>query len=372
MAMLVIAPLQRQWLFNMSKQIFCTTSNHSIGGTFLDWSVHYLNNQDRFFSTELGWIDLVSTPLTKNNAHGHKRNHPAGFDDSEKVVQILNKESDGLFSFYSYALHYDKCASALNIPIESMGENKNYTNIIRYREKNFAEIWNMCNANNIQLIYLQLTDSPLYLLSPRTFGRKISSPDAYQSEDETLKENIEIFFKNNVAHFFKNNDFDSWDKWDLREFLSLNIRPFEISTVDKSLDFSKPHFYINANEWWLNGSQTIVGVMEYLKLTINKDRFSKWIDIYKRWQQIQIQILKFQWNFNHICDSIVNNKFYSLKEYNLSLLQEAAIQHVMLYKYGLNFKMYGLDKFPNNTQDLHSLLEPNVNHEIQDIYGCLK
>ena len=371
----------------MSKQIFCTTSNQSIGGTFLDWSVHYLNNQDKFFSTELGWIDLVNNPLTKNNAHGHLRNHPVGFEDSEKVVHIFNKESDGLFSFYAYALQYDKCASALNIPIESIGENENYTNILRYREKNFSEIWDMCNANNIQLIYLQLTDAPLYMLSPRTLRRKISSPGAYQSSDEILKENIEIFFKNNTTNFFKNNDFSSWTKsdlrdknnnfsswtkWDLREYLSLNIRPFEMSNVDKSLDFSKPHFYINANEWWLNGSQTIVDVMEYLKLAVNKDRFSKWIDIYKSWQKIQIQILKFQWNFDHICDSIVNNKFYSLKEYNLSLSQEAAIQHVMLYKYGLNFKIYGLEKFPNNTQDLHVLLEANVDHNIEDIYGCLK
>jgi len=356
----------------MSKQIFCTTSNQSIGGTFLDWSVHYLNNQDKFFSTELGWIDLVNNPLTKNNAHGHLRNHPVGFDNSEKVVHIFNKESDGLFSFYPYALQYDKCASALNIPIESMSENENYTNILRYREKNFAEIWDMCNANNIQLIYLQLTDEPLYMLSPRTLERKISSPGGYQFADEILKENIEIFFKNNITNFFKNNDVSSWTKWDLREYLSLNIRPFEMLNVDKSLDFSKPHFYINANEWWLNGSQTIVDVMGYLKLTVNKDRFSKWIDIYKSWQKIQIQILKFQWNFDHICDSIVNNKFYSLKEYNLSLSQEAAIQHVMLYKYGLNFKIYGLEKFPNNTQDLHVLLEANVDHNIEDIYGCLK
>ena len=37
----------------MSKKIFCATSNQSVGATFLDWSVHYLNNRDRFFNVTM-------------------------------------------------------------------------------------------------------------------------------------------------------------------------------------------------------------------------------------------------------------------------------------------------------------------------------
>jgi hypothetical protein len=184
-----------------------------------------------------------------------------------------------------------------------------------------------------------------------------------------LKENIEVFFKDSAHRFIKNN---TWSNWELREFVSLNIRPFDTLNIDDSVDFSKPHLYLNANEWLLNGTSTINNVMEYLELPINNDRLTRWYDIYYQWQQIHLRILKFQWNFDHICNSIINNKFYSLKGYNLSLIQEAAIQHAMLYKYGLNFKAYGLEKFPDNTQDLHSLLEPNVDHEIEDIYDCLK
>ena len=257
--------------------------------------------------------------------------------------------------------------------MESLAEEENFAKIFNYINADYANIWDMCDANNIRLIYMQLTDDPLYLLSDRARSNKILTPElTYQSADEIIKENIEIFFKNNVDQFFTNNNANSWPIWDLREFLSLNIRPFEIFNIDKKVNFNKSHLYLNAKEWWLNGNQTIGDVMEYLELTINRNRLSKWNDIYITWQQIQIQILKFQWNFDHICDSIVNNKFYSLKEYNLTLLQEAAIQHVMLYKYGLNFKIYGLEKFPENTQDLHALLEPNVNHNIQNIYNCLQ
>ena len=357
----------------MSKQIFCVTSSHSVGATFLDWSIHYLNNQDKFFNTELGSIELVSNPLTKINAHGHLKNCTNGFDRSKKTVQIFNKENNGLFSFYPCALRFNMCATDLGIPMESLGEEENFAKILNYRNTDYANIWNMCDENNIRLIYMQLTDDPLYLLSDRAQSKKILTPElTHQSAEEIIKENIEIFFKNNADQFFTNNDPNLWPIWDLREFLSLNIRPFNILNIDKKINFGKSHLYLNAKEWWLNGNQTIGDVMEYLELTINRDRLSKWNDIYITWQQIQIQILKFQWNFDHICDSIVNNKFYSLKEHNLTLLQEAAIQHVMLYKYGLNFKIYGLEKFPENTQDLHALLEPNINHNIRDIYNCLQ
>lgn len=357
----------------MSKKIFCATSNQSVGATFLDWSVHYLNNQDRFFNTEAGSIELVSNPLTNLNAHGHLKNYTAGFADSVRAVQLFNKENEGLFSFYPGCLSLNECATNLNIPIDSIGEEENFANIVDYRDKDFAKIWDMCDTNNIPLIYLQLTDDPLYLLSKRVLPKKILSPElTYQSVDEMIKENIEVFFKNNVTQFFKKTNINACPIWDLREFLSLNIRPYDTSSIDTKVNFSKPHFYLNAKEWWLNGHQAIGDVMEYLELTIDNDRLSKWNDIYLAWQKIQTQILKFQWNFDHICDSIVNNKFYSLKEYNLTLLQEAAIQHAMLYKYGLNFKIYGLEKFPENTQDLYALLEPNVNHTLNDIYNCLQ
>jgi len=52
-----------------------------------------------------------------------------------------------------------------------------------------------------------------------------------------------------------------------------------------------------------------------------------------------------------------------LSRFELNLNQEASIQHVLIYKYDLNLKTWGLEKFPNNTKKLHELLEPNI-HKI--------
>lgn len=68
----------------------------------------------------------------------------------------------------------------------------------------------------------------------------------------------------------------------------------------------------------------------------------------------------FSRNFDNIIDAIVNNRFMSLSRYRLDLIKEALIQSALITKYNLNLMCYGLDKFPDNTQDLHSLLEPNT------------
>ena len=158
---------------------------------------------------------------------------------------------------------------------------------------------------------------------------------------------------------------------DKREFIALNLRPHECVDQTLDADFSKSHFYLDAQELWYNGEDVLTRVMEYLDIKIQDKRLISWVPIYKQWQQKQLDILKFSWNLSHICESIVKDYYYDLSDYNLDLWKEAIIQHEMIYKYGLNFKNWQLEKFPKNTRDLHVLLEPNI-HPVEDIYGVLK
>ena len=45
---------------------------------------------------------------------------------------------------------------------------------------------------------------------------------------------------------------------------------------------------------------------------------------------------------------------------------------MIIYKHNLGLKTWQLEKFPANTQDLHTLLESNTLHNLDDIYGLLK
>ena len=51
----------------------------------------------------------------------------------------------------------------------------------------------------------------------------------------------------------------------------------------------------------------------------------------------------------------------------MDLWQEAIVQHILIYKYNLNLKNWQLKKFPDNTQDLHKLLETNI-HPTKILY----
>ena len=119
---------------------------------------------------------------------------------------------------------------------------------------------------------------------------------------------------------------------------------------------------------FFNGKDTILNLLGYLGLPVEVNRLDHWSKVYLQWQAAQAKILKFSWNLDRICKCIVDNLYYDLSSYNLEFWQEAIIQHIMIYKYNLNFKVWQLEKFPSNTQDLHALLEPNTIN-VKNIYG---
>jgi hypothetical protein len=353
-------------------KIFCVTSYTSIGGTFLDWSIHWLSGSDRFYNTKSGWEPLTDSPVTSTNSHNHNKNHPTGYESTVKCVQELKKVStDSLLSFYPFQLETYIATNMLNISIDTLGDRWN--SVCDFISKDYAKIWNYCHTEKIPLIYLQLTYPITYRNEYRALGKRLLSGTSVNSIAQSRDDFFLTFFP---------NDYKIWKEqmpsnylWDYREFMALNIRPWEWDNsnlnLEQHIDFSLPHLYLDAQELWYNGEQTLIKVMKFLNIPIDNDRLASWLPIYKSWQAMQLNLLKFHWNFDHICDSIVHGYDYDLSGYDLDLWKEACIQHAIIYKYGLNFKTWQLEKFPNNTKELHTLLEKNI-HPIEDIYGLLK
>ena len=353
----------------MSK-IFCVTSTQSIGGTFLDWSIHYLAGETQFYNVDLGWIELTSSPLTNSNSHNHKKNHPLGAEATVNAIQSLRKiEVNETLSIYAFVADREIVANAAGIS----NEISNNELIIESQQKDYANLLNHCEANHIPVVYISFTSDPIFYQSIRVFDRWISGTMLTKTEVLTNSE-----FRNDFLNTYFSNSLQEWHKlelnslWDDREFIALNIRPYDIIEMDKFVDYTVSHYYLDAKELFYNGKNTLIDIMQYLGIKINEERLIAWLPIYLKWQQTQLDILKFSWNIDHICDCIVNNKYYDISIYKLDLWHEAIIQHIMIYKYGLNFKTWGLEKFPNNTQDLYILLEPNIYHDVEDIYGMLK
>lgn len=354
--------------------LVCVTSTQSTGCTFIDWSIHWLSGTDTFYSVTDGIIKLTDSPLGVANAHGHKRNHPKGFDQTKDVVdQLKAVDYHGILSMYPVALKIDASARELGIPITEshVFDANNMDSITEFSRQDFAKCWDYCQDNNIKIIFVAPSiTNPVYFLTGRSLDRQLLNEKPYSSSDEFMQDYLNIFFKESLTVW--EDSYGLKNKWDLREFLALNLRPYNMLTPNQYIDFAQQHLYIDSQEIWYNGKEVMFDIMQYLNIKVDMGRLPHWEDQYKVWQGMQTKILKFSWNYEYICDCIVKNFYYNLSSYNLTLQQEALIQHLLIFKYGLNLKSWGLDKFPNNTQDLHLLLEPNRAHKVDDIYNTLK
>jgi hypothetical protein len=177
---------------------------------------------------------------------------------------------------------------------------------------------------------------------------------------ETKQEFQEIFFSSSAADWTAQNLNNIWDQ---RERMALDTRPFDLPLFNQ-IDLTQPHLWIGCQQLWQQPEKTLTKILEYCELNIDQTRLRLWRPIAHQWQQMQLQLLEFGLVYQHIVDATVNNWNYAI---DLSFEQEVIIQHCLIYQHNLNLKTWQLHKFPNNTQALHQLLEPNT-HPVNCIY----
>lgn len=334
--------------------VFCITSQKSIGCTFFDWSMYFLSGQENFYNVKKQqWIDIVPNPVQEINAHGHSKNHPSGSTvTNDYINQLLAKSQDCLYSVYPSMLNQYTIAAKLNIPIESVGLPENQLTINQYVKNDFDQILEYCYQNNVKVIYVgDHPDVQLYYLNVR--GHRCGITGQQVNDVKEIKNEIQqVFFKQSIDAW---NQLNLTNIWDQRERQALDTRPFHCT--DLKLDrLTHQHLWVNCQELWYNGEQSALKMLRYLELDVIPERLESWRPVYAEWQKKQLQILNFAYCCQHIVDSIVNNWYY---EIDLTFEQEVVIQHCLIYQHNLNIKTWQLSKFPNNTQDLHKLLEPN-------------
>jgi hypothetical protein len=346
----------------MNKKI-CITSVQSIGCTFIDWSIHFLSGQNHYFNTKLNqYIELSQDPVTKINAHGHNKNYCSNINQLKSSIDIFESMDDNaLCSVYSGPTRLDIAAKELDIPLLQITHENNLEKIINYTLDEYNKIFKICNDTNTKLIFVSIDSATsLYHQSVRSLDGSWIKTQPPTNEMELFNERQEIFFNSSVDKWNKQN---LTNQWDIRERAALDIRPMHLPML-RNFDFQYPHLWINCQELWNSPINVIEKIFNYLELTIDPNRYDQWLKICHRWQQIQLRLLNFCYVHEHIIDAIINNWDY---EIDLTFQQEIIIQHFLIYKHNLNLKTWQLEKFPNNTKDLHKLLEPNI-HVVQRIY----
>jgi hypothetical protein len=354
------------------KQIVSIMCEQSVGGTFIDWSIHFLSNQQRYFSwPQQQWTTLTSTPINELNAHGHVKNHPWGIEATNNFFNAVNLQpNSGLYSCYPVQLPFQLVAKKLNLDIQQFADKQVYDKILDYNNHETLELFDLCFDQSSNVVFLETKSQMLPLLSffDRQIDLKFTELKKAANEQEMFEEQDSLWNTKSCNEWQKLGLINVWDQ---RERIALDIRPLGRLGIDcvaysfANANFARPHYRIGVKDLWCRGEQTFINLMQYLQLPIDNTQWQKWQSIYKQWAFNQSKILGFIDNLDYILEAIVNNWYYRLD--NLTFKQEVLIQHFLIYRYNLNIKTWQLDKFPNNTQDLHALLETNP-HPTQLLY----
>jgi len=344
----------------MTNKIICSSSpRNNVGCTFLDWSILYLHGRDMFFNYKKHrLIQLVHNPITPLNAHGHEKNHPAGLDQTKQYVEAFLQFPHDLLSLYPIPMHHETAMQALGISVDQLQNPEINRIAANFINDDFVKLTDYLLDQGTKLIYVD-HNLPVYNIGIRSLDKLFLEARPALSVDEIQNKFQTVFFSSSVETWTNQGLVDIWD---VRERLALDTRPLQLPSKP-NVDFSKPHCFIDSLEWLTTGSSTIRKVMDFCKLKINKNRWDKWIDVYNSWQAIHHKNLNFSYQLPHIIDAIINNKFFVI---NLTFDQEVVIQHCLIYQHNLNLKTWQLEKFPNNTQELHKLLEDNM-HPLRDV-----
>jgi hypothetical protein len=311
------------------------TSCMQLGCTFLNWSLHYLSGDTRYwYEKEKSWLGLTKTPLTDINSHFFKKNHPQSIIEWKKIINsfLSRNDNDNNFSFYGHVSN----DAAKDLPL--------------YKE-NFTEAISFSLNKKIKLIYLG-TDYSIYSIVSR---HAISILSDYKSRNLFYKKNIKEYFNTlpNCESLIDTNG-------KTRDFLSLamnNFSPPLDQEIIKSFSSHKNFYFINCQQLVKNGKECLTDMFNFLNLKINSSRMDTWLAIHARWKEHLMPILNFYEDLPTILSSIIGGISHPLKKYRLDIFTEAVIQHELMKQHRDRLLISHLDKFPNNTKELTPFLK---------------
>lgn len=320
--------------------ILVITDPGGIGGNFLTWTIYWLSGQQRYwhYASDKCRI-LPKNPLTKINSHNFESNLVYTYQQADNILhKTQNCPCDEINCIYLHKFD---------------GNDQD-------KDTDFIE--KFCRWAD-KIVYVDV--SPYHHLyfckyQGRVLTPTISDPTKrHKNWDDQFQEFIDTYFLESKTRWHASGMNAIWDQ---REFLALNMRPFEQKTSFTNAMSNREYFYLDSRDLWTCLDGSIRSLFDFFEIKVCEDRFQNWQSIYTDWRKVHHNQIFFGWYFDRILKNIIHGNPMDLSRFNLDIVQEACIQHVLIYKYGLNLKTWNLNKF-HNTRQLYNLLEPNM-HQI--------
>ena len=316
----------------VNRNMIAILTDHGTGGTFLNWTIHYLRGDNTYYNA---WtdknIEVISNPIKSSNAHGFWPNQPDTLVDFEKIFVRLQRNPQNSSVYFHNFFNLDESETRQAIDL-----------------LNPVATHKIVVTNDIRLYYCTYKNRAGVSRS-KVDNQLITDPDKIHNEY------IRYYFPESIQFWEQLTDI-----WDKREFIALTYDPFACQrTIADCFDSTMPRYDITAIDLWTTFDQSVFDLFAYLNTEIDQTRYQAWLLVYTEWKKLHRQRLMFAWYYKTIVHNIVHGIDYDLIKFDLDLRQEAAIQHALIYQHNLNLKTWQLEKF-TNTRQLHQLLEPNT------------
>jgi len=302
------------------------------GGTFLDWSLHYLsgnnNNwvieceiQNRKNITTQYQQDITNNPLIKNTAHNHEKTHP----NTESLPGVI----DIFKSLSPVALHTFYYVDSM-LPLQTA---TTYNTIIKNNPDLLFITYKFDKTDVDKIFCWQIEKNPNYL---NRFNNTISSVNMLELP-----------------------------VWEQREILSLYYPKCIQGQICNEIMLDHTNaIVVEFNEIVNSGDDQIENIFNFLKIKIDKTRWPLWKEIYKVWQHGNN--LDFYQDLDKIIDCILSNTKFDLTQYNMTFAKEVVISNRLLYNHNKTLKSLNISRIPLNCQDWHNILEENTYHDLSN------
>jgi len=218
------------------------------GGTFLDWSLHYLNGDithwvaeydppNRSKISRLTEHTVPKNPLLESTAHGHVRTHP----DNESLSVVLDT-FETLPKDYLHTFYYVDDMTA-------MQSSTTYNSIIDDNKNILFLTYNFSDSDIDKIFCFQYEKIPLCVSG---FKKAIQSDSV----------------------------------WEKRELLSLYYPDcIRGQTVNETRMPHQNSFLIEFDEFLNSGPSVIKHTFNFLNMKLDEERFAHWTTIYHEWKQ---------------------------------------------------------------------------------------
>lgn len=321
---------------------------HNAGGHFLDWSIRYVCGQINHDT------DGVHQLLKHRNWHHHDRIVTRGFDKLKLAVQRFNQESTQEFeNICVRPLAFADTVQGLHGVdlFESSHEQRNEA--IAQVQQDLGQLLRWAQHQHLVPVIVDYHEPDLYSISYNNRQPADLKEQHLQDQQQRFDQILDFFYCDTRAEFKEDT------VWDRREMLALIWQPDQRwpPELKGHYDQNLAHLYYNTDDLWNNFPAVLQEICVVRELDLLPDRFHTWQEIYQQWREVHDPY--FGRHLDRIIDAIVHNKYVSLHRFNLNFWHEVLIQNQLIRKHNRNLRTWQLEKFPNNTQDLHQLLEPN-------------